>query len=129
MQIAIVDADQGAAQAVRSVEFVSVMHFDQRVHSPMDRRIFEFGGQSVVDGCHDDQDAIGSKRTRFRDLPRIVEEILAQDGKEAKRLIAEGGAKLDDTPVSDAGLMIGADALPVKLSAGRKRHARVVVES
>jgi tyrosyl-tRNA synthetase len=53
---------------------------------------------------------------------------LAKSGKDAKRLIAEGGARLDDAPVSDAGRLLDAEALkagPVKLSAGRKRHALV----
>ena len=52
---------------------------------------------------------------------------LAKSGKEAKRLIAENGARLDDTPLTDPGLMIDARNLaePVKLSAGRKRHALV----
>ncbi|MEO0676070.1 MAG: tyrosine--tRNA ligase [Pseudomonadota bacterium] len=52
---------------------------------------------------------------------------LAKSGKEAKRLIAENGARLDDAPLTDAGLMLDADALssPIKLSAGKKRHALV----
>ncbi|MEP2530618.1 tyrosine--tRNA ligase [Shimia sp.] len=52
---------------------------------------------------------------------------LAKSGKEAKRLIAENGARLDDAPLSNAGLMIDAEALssPIKLSAGKKRHALV----
>jgi len=54
---------------------------------------------------------------------------LAASGKEAKRLIAEGGARMNDAPLTDAGLMIGAADLaqPIKLSAGRKRHALVVL--
>ena len=57
----------------------------------------------------------------------IVRAGLAKSGKEAKRLIAENGARLDDAPLTDAGLMLDAKALasPVKLSAGRKRHALV----
>jgi len=57
----------------------------------------------------------------------IVRAGLARSGKEAKRLIAENGARLDDAPLTDPGLMIDADRLarPVKLSAGRKRHALV----
>jgi len=57
----------------------------------------------------------------------IVKSGLAGSGKEAKRLIAENGAKLDDQPLTDAGLMIDASALaaPIKLSAGKKRHALV----
>ncbi len=57
----------------------------------------------------------------------IVKSGLAKSGKEAKRLISENGAKLDDAPLTDAGLMIDAAALssPIKLSAGKKRHALV----
>jgi len=56
---------------------------------------------------------------------------LAASGKEARRLIAEGGARLDDAGVTDPGLMLTAADLaqPRKLSAGRKRHALVRLES
>ncbi|MEJ6398745.1 tyrosine--tRNA ligase [Yoonia sp. 208BN28-4] len=57
----------------------------------------------------------------------LVKSGLAGSGKEAKRLIAENGARLNDAPLTDAGLMLTADALaqPVKLSAGKKRHALI----
>ncbi|MFA8442609.1 tyrosine--tRNA ligase [Yoonia sp.] len=57
----------------------------------------------------------------------IVKSGLAKSGKEAKRLIAENGAKINDAPLTDAGLMIDAGTLsnPIKLSAGKKRHALV----
>ena len=57
----------------------------------------------------------------------IVRSGLAKSGKEAKRLIAENGARLDGAPLDDPGLVIGPDRLaaPLKLSAGRKRHAIV----
>ncbi|MFE3835601.1 tyrosine--tRNA ligase [Pseudogemmobacter sonorensis] len=80
------------------------------------------------------------------DLPRILiapEELadgfgivqlfvragLAASGKDAKRLIAEGGARMNDEIVTDAGLRIGAGDLadPVKLTAGKKRHALVEI--
>ncbi len=56
---------------------------------------------------------------------------LAASGKEVKRLIAEGGARLDDVAVTDAGTMLPADrfAEPVKLSAGKKRHAMARLEA
>ncbi|WP_395540200.1 tyrosine--tRNA ligase [Neotabrizicola sp. sgz301269] len=55
---------------------------------------------------------------------------LAASGKDAKRLISEGGARINDEPVLDAGLRIGAGELaePVKLTAGKKRHALVVID-
>jgi len=57
----------------------------------------------------------------------IVKTGLAKSGKEAKRLIAEDGARLNDAPLTDAGMMIEAGdlAAPIKLSAGKKRHALV----
>ena len=57
----------------------------------------------------------------------IVKAGLADSGKAAKRLISENGAKLNDEPLTNAGLMIDAAALqtPLKLSAGKKRHALV----
>ncbi len=60
----------------------------------------------------------------------IVKSGLAKSGKEAKRLISENGARLDDAPLTDAGLMIDAAALasPIKLSAGKKRHALVQLD-
>ncbi|MFG6566481.1 MULTISPECIES: tyrosine--tRNA ligase [unclassified Sulfitobacter] len=59
----------------------------------------------------------------------LVKSGLAGSGKEAKRLIAENGARIDDKPLTDAGMMLDAGALssPVKLSAGKKRHALVQV--
>jgi len=56
----------------------------------------------------------------------LVQAGLAASNKEAKRLIAEGGARVDDQPVTDAAAIVTAARLaegPVKLSAGRKRHA------
>ncbi|KAJ56604.1 tyrosyl-tRNA synthetase [Actibacterium mucosum KCTC 23349] len=57
----------------------------------------------------------------------IVRSGLTKSGKEAKRLIAENGARLNDAPLTEAGLIIDAAALaePIKLSAGKKRHALV----
>ncbi|MFG6544453.1 tyrosine--tRNA ligase [Sulfitobacter sp. 1A13730] len=59
----------------------------------------------------------------------LVKSGLAGSGKEAKRLIAENGVRIDDKPLTDAGMMLDAGALssPVKLSAGKKRHALVQV--
>ncbi len=57
----------------------------------------------------------------------IVRSGLAKSGKDAKRLIQEGGAKVNDAPLTDAGQMFGPDAFgeAIKLSAGKKRHALV----
>ena len=89
------------------------------------REVFEKGGVG------DDLPTLGLTRAEIGDGISIVQVIvrsgLAKSGKEAKRLIAENGARLDDAPLTDAGLMLDAGALasPVKISAGRKRHALV----
>ena len=59
----------------------------------------------------------------------LVKSGLAGSGKEAKRLISENGAKINDAALTDAGLMVDAAALatPIKLSAGKKRHALVQI--
>ena len=63
-------------------------------------------------------------------LQLFVRAGLAATGKDAKRLIAEGGARMNDEVVLDAGLRIGAGELaePLKLTAGKKRHALVVLD-
>ncbi len=57
---------------------------------------------------------------------------LAKSGKEAKRLISDKGARLNDQVVEDAGTFFSATELknqvPLKLSAGKKRHALVVID-
>ena len=57
----------------------------------------------------------------------LVRSGLVSSGKDAKRAIAGGGAKLNDAAVSDAGLMLTADdiAATPKISSSKKRHALV----
>ena len=57
----------------------------------------------------------------------VTQSGLAKSGKDAKRLIAEGGLRVNDEPTGDAAqVFTAADlAAPVKLTAGRKRHALV----
>ncbi|MEO1798307.1 MAG: tyrosine--tRNA ligase, partial [Pseudomonadota bacterium] len=89
------------------------------------REVFEKGGVG------DDLPTLTLSAEDVGDGISVVQLItragLAKSGKEAKRLIAENGARLDDAPLNDAGLMLDANALssPIKLSAGKKRHALV----
>jgi len=57
----------------------------------------------------------------------FVRSGLVKTGKEAKRLIAEQGARVNDELLSNPGTVYGAQdlATPLKLSAGKKRHALV----
>jgi len=89
------------------------------------REVFEKGGVG------DDLPTLDLSRAELGDGISIVQALvksgLAKSGKDAKRLIAENGARIDDAPLTDAGLMLDPGALssPVKLSAGKKRHALV----
>ena len=89
------------------------------------REVFEKGGVG------DDLPTLELSADELGDGISIVQVLvksgLAKSGKDAKRLIAENGAKIDDEPLTNAGLMLDAAALssPVKLSAGKKRHALV----
>jgi tyrosyl-tRNA synthetase len=67
--------------------------------------------------------------TAFRSRSSSRARASRNPGKEAKRLIADGGARMNDRAITDAGQMLAvADmAEPVKLSAGKKRHALVVL--
>ncbi len=92
------------------------------------REVFEKGGVG------DDLPTLTLSTAEIGDGISIVQLIvkagLAGSGKEAKRLISENGARINDEPLTDAGLMINTAALasPIKLSAGKKRHALVQLE-
>ncbi|PWR03034.1 tyrosine--tRNA ligase [Meridianimarinicoccus roseus] len=92
------------------------------------REVFEKGGVG------DDLPTLALTGAELGDGISVVQLLvrsgLAKSGKDAKRLIAENGARLDDAPLTDAGLVLDAAALanPVKLSAGRKRHALVTLQ-
>ena len=57
----------------------------------------------------------------------LVQTGITTSGKEAKRLIAEGGLRLNNDPVSDPQLPIDAALIGVglKVSVGRKKHRMV----
>jgi tyrosyl-tRNA synthetase len=91
------------------------------------REVFENGGigddlPTVTLAADEVADGVGI-------VQMFVRAGLAASGKDAKRLITEGGARVNDEIVTDAGRRFGADQLadPVKLTAGKKRHALVVL--
>ena len=89
--------------------------------------VFEKGG------IGEDLPTISFKENEISDGVPIVHAFvkagLSKSGKEAKRLIAENGARLDDKLVTNTNLVLTAKMLtkPVKLSAGKKRHALVTL--
>ena len=87
------------------------------------REVFEQGGAGG------DLETATLPRSAFDGGALSVQQILVQagltaSGKEAKRLIAEGGLRLDNEPVTDPQATLGADQLDagIKVSIGRKKH-------
>ncbi|WP_417252881.1 tyrosine--tRNA ligase [Celeribacter sp.] len=90
------------------------------------REVFEKGG--VGDDLPTVELAASDIGDGISIVQLFVKSGLADSGKAAKRLFADGGAKVNDADHKDAGLLVTAEMLkePMKLSAGKKRHALVV---
>ena len=87
------------------------------------REVFEKGGTG------DDLPSFAMTEAELTEGLGIVQLLvrsgLSASGKDAKRLIAEGGARMNDVAVTDAGVRVAASDLPLKLTAGKKRHAMI----
>ncbi|MEO0343456.1 MAG: tyrosine--tRNA ligase [Pseudomonadota bacterium] len=83
------------------------------------QNVFEKGGMG------DDLPTLDVPQDGISLTQALVQTGLVPSGKEAKRVIAGGGARLDDQPVADAGMMITRDMVqqPLKLSSSKKKHA------
>jgi tyrosyl-tRNA synthetase len=116
-----------AAKIVLANEVTALLHGAEAAAAAeaTSREVFEKGGVG------DDLPTLTLSADEIGDGISVVQLFvrsgLAKSGKDAKRLIAESGARLDDAPLTDAGLVLGAGDLgqPIKLSAGKKRHALV----
>ena len=91
------------------------------------REVFEKGG--IGDELPTVTLEIGELAEGVGIVQLFVRAGLAASGKDAKRLILEGGAKVNDEIITDTSLRYGASHLvePMKLTAGKKRHALVVL--
>ena len=127
---ALEGSEINAAKIILANEVTSLLHGAEAAQTAeaTAREVFEKGGvgedlPTLTLSAEDVGDGISI-------VQLIVRSGLAGSGKEAKRLISENGARLDDAPLTDAGLMLDAAALarPVKLSAGKKRHALVQMD-
>ncbi|UTH49450.1 tyrosine--tRNA ligase [Loktanella salsilacus] len=124
---ALQGADINSAKIILANEVTALLHGRAAAEAAeaTAREVFEQGGVG------DDLPTLDLTTAELGDGMSIAQIIvragLAASGKEAKRLIADNGARLNDEPLTDAGLMVTADMLaaPIKLSAGKKRHALV----
>jgi len=124
---ALEGSDINAAKIILANEVTTLLHGAEAAKNAeaTAREVFEKGGVG------DDLPTLTLTAEDIGDGISIVQLIvksgLAGSGKEAKRLITENGARYNDEPLTDAGLMVDAATLatPIKLSAGKKRHALV----
>ena len=124
---ALQGSEINSAKIILANEVTSLLHGAEaaRTAEATARDVFEKGGTG------DDLPRLTLNAADVADGISIVQLLvksgLANSGKEAKRLVAEDGAKLNDAPLSDTGLVLQAGDLaePIKLSKGKKKHALV----
>lgn len=124
---ALQGSEINSAKIILANEVTSLLHGAEaaRTAEATARDVFEKGGTG------DDLPTLTLNAADIADGISIVQLLvksgLASSGKEAKRLISEDGAKLNDAPLSDASLVLQAGDLadPIKLSKGKKKHALV----
>ena len=57
------------------------MNFNQYIHTERESRALYFASGAVVDGRHDNQNAVSPERARLHDLIGLVDEVFSQDGQ------------------------------------------------
>ncbi|MEB8386356.1 tyrosine--tRNA ligase [Rhodobacteraceae bacterium KMM 6894] len=124
---ALEGSEINAAKVILANEVTGLLHGVEAAQAAeaTAREVFEKGGMG------DDLPTLELSADELATGVSIVQVLvragLAKSGKEAKRLISENGARMDDAPLDDAGLMVTGDMLaaPIRLSAGKKRHALI----
>ncbi|MFN7224645.1 MAG: tyrosine--tRNA ligase [Paracoccaceae bacterium] len=126
---ALQGSEINAAKIILANEVTTLLHGAEaaRAAEATAREVFEHGGigddlPTVTLSPEEVSDGIGI-------VQLFVRAGLSASGKDAKRLIAEGGARINDDIVTDSGKRFGAGDLaePLKLTAGKKRHALVTM--
>ena len=126
---ALQGSDINAAKIILANEVTTLLHGAEAAQAAeaTAREVFERGGigddlPTVTLSPDEVSDGIGI-------VQLFVRAGLSASGKDAKRLIAEGGAKINDDIVTDSSRRFGAGDLaePLKLTAGKKRHALVTL--
>jgi tyrosyl-tRNA synthetase len=124
---ALQGAEINEAKIILANEVTTLLHGAEAAAAAAQtaREVFEKGGVG------DDLPTLTLTADEVADGISIVQLFvrsgLAKSGKDAKRLFGENGAKVNDQAHTDGGWMVTAAdlATPLKLSAGKKRHALI----
>lgn len=120
-------AEINEAKIILANEVTTLLHGADAAHAAMKtaKEVFEKGGvgeelPTFSLAANDVGDGVSI-------VQLLVKSGLASSGKEAKRLIADNGARLNDELISNAAMLLTVDQIrsSLKLSAGKKRHAVV----
>lgn len=126
---ALSGSEINAAKIILANEVTTLLHGAAAAASARAtaREVFEQGGaggdlEIVTIGA----DALGDGLSVVQ---LLVQTGIAPSGKEAKRLIAEGGLRLNNDPVSDPQLAVDVALIGggLKVSVGKKKHRMVQV--
>ena len=114
-----------AAKIILAKEVTTLLHGAEAASSAeaTAREVFEQGGA----GGDLEVVTVGADALPLSVVQLLAQTGIAASGKEAKRLIAEGGLRLNNDPVSDPQLAVDAALIGdgLKVSVGKKKHRMV----
>ncbi|WP_062563733.1 tyrosine--tRNA ligase [Paracoccus aminovorans] len=114
-----------AAKIILANEVTTLLHGAEAASSAeaTAREVFEQGGA----GGDLEVVTVGADALPLSVVQLLAQTGIAASGKEAKRLIAEGGLRLNNDPVSDPQLAVDAALIGdgLKVSVGKKKHRMV----
>jgi tyrosyl-tRNA synthetase len=124
-------ADIRRAKEVLAFEATRIVHGEARAREAQDASRRLFGGGEVSDALPTTELEIGALEVGIT-APELFEQVgLCRSRSEARRLIQQGGAYVNDEAVSSVDDLITAEHLSdglILLRAGKKRYHRVVVK-
>ena len=120
-------AEINEAKSILANQVTTLCHGD-KIASDVEKtakEVFEKGG--VGSDLPSYSVTLGEVKTGLTVAQLLTKTGLAKSGKEAKRLISENGARLNGVLITDISQIVNVDDFsePLKLSAGKKRHAIV----
>ena len=126
---ALEGAEINEAKIILANETTTLCHGAEAAAAAMQTAQQTFAGSGVSEGLPQETIDAGEVESLGM-IAALVKVGFAKSNGEARRLIRGGGARLNDTAVTDEDFQLGADDFidgRAKISAGKKRHALLVI--
>ena len=126
---ALEGAEINEAKIILANETTTLCHGAEAAAAAMQTAQQTFAGSGVSEGLPQETIDAGEVESLGM-IAALVKVGFAKSNGEARRLIRGGGARLDDTAVTDEDFQLGAGDFidgHAKISAGKKRHALLVI--